>query len=221
MLDSLKQTIGLCGFKGSGKDTAADYLVARYGYKKISMADPIKKVCHSIFAFEESHLWGSSSLREVPDERYTFSGLDPVDGRPLKQVSLDISRYWQRESDGEYFPQFITPRLALQSLGTEWGRRLNENIWARACLNHIRSTGQPKHAIPDVRFRNEMAAIKQSGGLVIRLLRGSRESNHPSELELEGIPLDDFDVVIDNSSSKEYLFSSLDAVMVGVGLEPV
>jgi hypothetical protein len=36
--------IGICGLAGSGKDTAADYLVARYGFEKISFATIMKKM---------------------------------------------------------------------------------------------------------------------------------------------------------------------------------
>jgi hypothetical protein len=216
MLDSLNRTVGLCGFKGSGKDTAADYLVSKYGYQKISLADPLKKACQQIFAFPKEHLWGPSELRERPDERYPFSGLDPVDGTPLHRVALDPLRYWQRESDGEFFPQFVTPRLALQTMGTEWGRRIYTNIWVAACLNQIRQTGNDRHAIADVRFVNELTSVQAAGGVVIRLMRGERTSSHPSELELEGIPLGSFDFVINNNSTKEHLFASLDAIMIQI-----
>lgn len=216
MLDSLNQTIGFCGFKGSGKDTAADYLVSKYGYRKVSFADPLKKACEGIFSFPSEHLWGASSLREVPDERYLFSGLDPADGSDLRRVAIDTHRFWQRESDGEFFPQFVTPRLALQTLGTEWGRRLTPNIWVSACLNQIRQSGEPRHAISDVRFVNELSGVLSAGGVVIRLMRGARASNHPSELELAGIPLTDFSYVINNNSTKEHLFESLDTIMAEV-----
>lgn len=214
MLDSgLERVIGFCGFKGSGKDTAADYLVEHHGYSKISLAHPIKLVAQAIFGFSEESLWGPSAKREVPDARYQFSGLDPTDGSPLEKVAIDVNRYWQRESDGEYFPQYISPRLALQTLGTEWGRRLYSNIWVDACMNHILSTGKPEFAISDVRFTNEMIGVQERGGRIVRLLRGKRQSNHPSELELESIPLDAFDLVIDNNGSKEDLFRELDVFL--------
>lgn len=216
MLDSLNRTIGFCGFKGSGKDTAADYLVSRFGYTKVSFADPLKKACESIFSFPADWLWGASSLRETPDERYLFSGLDPVDGSELHRVAIDASRFWQRESDGEFFPQFVTPRLALQTMGTEWGRRLTPNIWVSACLNHIRQSDEPHHVISDVRFVNELSGVLSAGGTVIRLMRGARASNHPSELELERIPLNEFSYVINNNSTKQHLFESLDSIMAEV-----
>lgn len=216
MLDSLKRTVGICGFKGAGKDTAADYLVKNFAYEKMSLAFPIKKVAKDLFDFPDDHLWGPSSLREVPDERYRFSGLDPVDGTPLNLVQLDPQRYWQRESDGEFFPEFLSPRLVLTTLGTEWGRRLFEPIWVRACLNHIVRSGSDKFAIPDVRFKNEVDAIQNAGGIVVRLKRGTRTSTHPSELEMEGIPLSSFDYIIDNTGPKDELFRALDAIMACV-----
>jgi hypothetical protein len=36
--------IGICGLAGSGKDTAADYLVVRYGFEKISFATIMKEM---------------------------------------------------------------------------------------------------------------------------------------------------------------------------------
>jgi len=35
--------IGLLGFIGSGKDTVADYLVSKYGFKKLTMSDMVKE----------------------------------------------------------------------------------------------------------------------------------------------------------------------------------
>jgi len=45
--------IGLCGKAGSGKDTIADYLVAKYGFKKISLADPIKRLVKDVFVLDD------------------------------------------------------------------------------------------------------------------------------------------------------------------------
>lgn len=216
MLDSrLRQLIGFCGLKGSGKDTSADYLVENYGYAKMSLASPIKDACLSIFGFPEDHLWGASSLRETPDKRYLFTGLDPVTGVPLEEVKLDELRWWLRK-DGEYFPRYLSPRLALTTMGTEWGRRLCENIWVYSCLNSVRNLDTSRSAITDVRFMNEIMAVQSAGGLVIRLLRGERKSNHPSELELDNISLDVFDFVIDNRGTKGELFSCLDDIIPSV-----
>ena len=214
MLDTdLTQLIGFCGFKGSGKDTAADYLAEKYGYTKISFAYPLKKAAQIIWGFSDESLWGSSSLREKLDPRFLFSGLDPLDGSLLTKVADDAEHYWQRESDGEWFPQYLTPRIVLQALGTEHGRRFYPDVWVDACLRHIRLTGNPKHAISDVRFENELLGVQRAGGAVVRLLRGKRESSHQSELELEAIPLSEFDFVVDNRGPKKELYRALDEVI--------
>ena len=48
---------GICGKAGSGKDTIGDYLVNSYGFKKIALADPIKRLVEDIFVLshEEVH----------------------------------------------------------------------------------------------------------------------------------------------------------------------
>ena len=40
-MDKLPKIIGISGRKYHGKDTIGDYLVNKYGYKKIAFADPI------------------------------------------------------------------------------------------------------------------------------------------------------------------------------------
>ena len=211
--------VGICGLKGSGKDTSGDYLCSRYKFSKGSFADPIKKAVRDIFGFPEEQLWGSSELRDkIPDDiRLKFSGLDPVDGSALTCIGESEYSFWKRESDGEIFPEYITPRLALVTLGTEWGRRLHSEIWIRA---FIRQAPRGRVVLTDVRYANEIRMIQQHGGKVIRLTRGVRISNHPSEKELESIPLDTFDFVVNNTSSKDFLFQSLDSVMMAIGVEP-
>ena len=92
--------IGLSGFAGTGKDTVADILVERHNYVKVSMADPLKRFCCDALDFSTDQLWGPSELRNKPDDRY-------------------------KRKSGEK----LTPRYALQTLGTEWGRDCYPDIW--------------------------------------------------------------------------------------------
>ena len=48
--------IGFCGFAGSGKDTAADYLVNFYNFDRISFAGPLKDTLSAVFGWERSML---------------------------------------------------------------------------------------------------------------------------------------------------------------------
>lgn len=66
-----------------------------------------------------------------------------------------------------------TPRHAMQTLGTEWGRELiSPDIWAEA-WKRLPDVEQPTLlVVEDVRFDNEIAAIRQCGGLVLGIERG-------------------------------------------------
>lgn len=92
----------------------------------------------------------------------------------------------------------LTPRHALQTLGTEWGRACHEDAWVNLALQVARTLLFPTLegdspwrykasrglylsdeygravrgvVIPDVRFQNELQAIQRAGGKVIRLRR--------------------------------------------------
>ena len=45
--------IGVSGKAGSGKDTIGDYLVKEYAFKKIALADPIKRLVKDVFALDD------------------------------------------------------------------------------------------------------------------------------------------------------------------------
>jgi hypothetical protein len=56
--------------------------------------------------------------------------------------------------------------------------------------------------IPDVRFPNEVEAVKRAGGIVIRLTRDIFASSSDSESALDQNKYDwtNFDIVLDNSN---------------------
>ena len=108
----------------------------------------------------------------------------------------------------------ISPRHALQTLGTEWGRTLHPDIWVRALLEHVRSSPAQHHVVHDVRFRNEIEAIQAFGGVVIRLTRGEPYSQHVSEQELAQLDDDAFDWTIDNDAmSVDEMLAAVDGVV--------
>jgi len=61
--------IGMCGKAGSGKDTIADYLVSYYGFKKLALADPIKRLVKDVFALDD-HTVYDRIAREQPLKKW-------------------------------------------------------------------------------------------------------------------------------------------------------
>lgn len=214
--------IGISGVAGAGKDTAAK-LLQPYGAVNVALADPLKRIARDIYEFSEDQLWGPSAERNKPDPRYPrehLFGACPSTGGYATCVVCGAL------SDGKTPICYLTPRYALQILGTEWGRHCYPDTWATKCIRtaqrlfeeptlsytpqdglfHYSDLTVPKLVtISDVRFQNEMRVIRQAGGKIIRVRRpGSGLTGsaglHPSETEQLSIPDDDFDFVISNEN---------------------
>ncbi len=211
--------IGICGLAGAGKDTVADLLVRKHGFAKLSFADPMKRFCKEVFDFTDEQLWGPSASRNAPDERY-----------PRERTGLSGS------------PAFLTPRYALQQLGTEWGRDCYAPIWCELALRHSKRLMEYVHyrytakrglyeevdgteatapkgvAISDCRFANEIQAVQKAGGKVIRVVRpgsglGGTAGLHQSEVEQASIPDSSFDAILVNDGTLDGLENKLGSLL--------
>ena len=187
-----KPVICVVGYAGSGKDTIADILVRRTQFVKISLADPLKRFCADVFEFSFEQLWGPSEARNAPDLRYVRVASPP---EVVNEALVHL-----------------TPRHALQQLGTEWGRACCPDIWIRYAQRMIEqvqnglrydcergcysppafwSGGPLGIVIPDVRFANEAAFFRSHGAFVLRVQRpGVQKGTHASELEQGSIEVD-------------------------------
>ena len=206
--------IVICGFIGSGKYTAADYLVNFHEFRRESFAATLKDAVSAVFGWDR----------------------DMLEGR-TKQA-----REWREQPDLWWAERLnmptLTPRWVLQYWGTEVCRRaFHDDIWIASLENKLRNS-QDDLLISDCRFPNEIAAIKKAGGSVVWVQRGAlpdwyqcalRENTTP---ELEQYVLQDhnqlmeqqypdihasewswigtdFDHIIDNNSSIEDLYKKL------------
>jgi hypothetical protein len=113
-----------------------------------------------------------------------------------------------RNSNQRYVKVMMTPRLMLQLLGTEAGRDIiHPNIWVNALFaSYLKDSNW---VVTDVRFPNEAQAIKDRGGIVIRVDKPQlieRDFEHLSETSLDNY---EFDHVIDNNGSIEELIEKV------------
>lgn len=78
-----------------------------------------------------------------------------------------------------------TPRWAMQTIGTEWGRNLiDANLWIRAWRAAVdRLPAGTPVVVDDCRFPNEAEAIRAAGGIIVRIERpgAGTASAHESE----------------------------------------
>jgi hypothetical protein len=106
----------------------------------------------------------------------------------------------------------VTNREFLEYFGTKIVRKIKPEAWVEATMNNILKENSEIAIIPDVRFPNEVNAIKNAGGKVIRLTRNIHDSKIECETALDEKNFDWslFDHVIDNSNSSiEDLCSSV------------
>lgn len=140
--------IGLVGNIGNGKGTVADILVERHNFFKESFANSLKDACSIVFGWDRQMLEGvtpeSRAWREQPD------------------------KWWSRKLGREF-----SPRLALQLMGTEAGRDVfHPDLWVHTVMRRCEQAPWNNYVIADVRFPNEIQAIRDSGGKVVRVRRG-------------------------------------------------
>jgi hypothetical protein len=200
--------IGFTGLIGSGKDTSAniiaDALKSRgYVTHKDSFASSLKDATSSIFGWSRELLEG-----DTPESRFWREQADP---------------FWSNA-----FGKPVTPRWALQYVGTDIIRtHLHPEIWVDSLVSRSRSRSGIT-IISDVRFQNEISAIKKNGycfliqrgalpdwfELATKANSGDQDAKlelkklniHPSETSWAG---SSFDAVINNDGTIDDLRNSI------------
>lgn len=163
---------------------------------------------------------GKDTVAQYLAERYDFAVISFAD--PLYQaVSAITGITVEKLHDRTIKEQPIkwlgrSPRELLQSLGTEWGRKMiHENIWVSIALERIATLTEKGHhvVVTDVRFDNEAMAIKLAGGLIWRVSRPGVHAcvdecaDHDSEKGVSDALVDDS---ILNDSTIDYLRARAD-----------
>jgi len=150
--------LGFTGYKGSGKDTAAQFDAYVQNYK---FADPLKEMLRAFLKIRGA----DTDLIE-------------------RMIEGDL-----KEEPSYYFNE-QTPRWAMQSLGTEWGRNLiDQDLWMDTMKDRLsRIKKSAVVAVTDIRFLNEVKLIFAMGGKIIRITRPGLELEaiaHQSEAEMK------------------------------------
>lgn len=104
-----------------------------------------------------------------------------------------------------------TPRWAAQSLGTEWGREMiSPTLWVDAWAAKVDVSPVPV-VCDDVRFPNEVYAVKQRGGIVVRITgRGAKIATSAHASENVNFEVDE---EIENTGSIHDLHAAVDALV--------
>lgn len=197
--------IGICGLIGSGKDTAADYLVNFHEFKRESFAASLKDAVAAVFGWDRELLEGRT--------------------KQSRDWREQVDTWWATRLDIPH----LTPRWVLQNWGTDVLRQhFHDDIWI-ASVEHKVSKSQDHIVITDCRFPNEIKGLKEQSAKIVWVQRGiiphwyaiaeqanrgdtkaaewlEKEKIHSSEYSWAGT---EFDAVIDNNGSIEHLYAQL------------
>lgn len=222
------------GVAGSGKSTAAALLVKLAKERgltaeTVSFAAPLKAFCSKVFRFPDDDLYGPSERRSRPLR--IFSKGSPTHDLAwgvafqnfLKHKDAFLAEVGQPE-DKTLFDWFcslakldeLTPRVALQTLGTEWGRALDPEMWVNLAANRSKCDVS---VAEDGRFLNEAQV-----GVPVLISRPSQEAveathaseQGPSSPEMREYCLRNGFLVLNDDTVEvlaERLGSVLDAIM--------
>lgn len=247
--------LGIVGGAGVGKDTAADYLISGHGFAKVSLADEMKRFSRVVFGFSEEQLWGPSERRNGRDLRYNNDDAwteacwnlalhAPAWCRklfPRPQHAAAALFEWFFDLRRKYGPlSGLSPRIVLQTIGTEFGRATDIGVWVRDTMSNAQAIldgheytradglGEWKGhvstpvgvVIPDTRFRSEIDAVHAAGGFALRLYRPLKADpltvgvqNHQSEAEMLALPDSVLDYVLHVEDGLYAYYAQLDALI--------
>jgi len=207
--------IGMLGWIGCGKGTAAKYFKER-DFVNESFAGPLKDATASVFGWPRHLLEGDTEeSREFRERPCSFWGPE------LGRVGF-------------------SPRVALQEVGTEVFRdSFYQNIWVAALRKRLQEhkANGTDVIISDVRFKNEVAMLHDEGAILCWIKRGNNpewyahafEANvngntrheevmksqyhyvHQSEWDWVGCPMDH---IIFNENTLENFHNNLDLMYI-------
>jgi len=174
--------IGLSGYAQSGKDTVAEVLVEDFGYKKVAFADAIREAL------------------VVLNPRIEVANMAMRLSSAVKSFGWE---FLKKEDTGV--------RELLQRFGTEVGREMfDQNIWVDLAIDLVPDGGRV--VFSDVRYPNELKAIRAAGGTVWRVNRPdvSAPNDHESEHALKDYK---FDLQINNVDTINFLQDLVASIM--------
>jgi hypothetical protein boklE_20810 len=89
--------------------------------------------------------------------------------RMLASIGVDVSDL-SKNVPAPFLDGRITPRIMMQTLGTEWGRALLPDLWLKVWQHELDDKAHTV-CVPDVRFDNEADMIRELGGVIIHVQR--------------------------------------------------
>ncbi len=183
--------IGLAGKFGAGKDAVADVMVERYGFRKLSFAEPLRIECAEAL-----------SMCKFPDSMPTDLHWELT---RLYITCPDRNIIWAKPTRPEV-------RRMLQWWGSDFRRAQDPDYWTKRAAEII--AAEPRHiVISDARYLNEAQLVKQFGKLWLVQRPSLQLTEHHSHISEQFVDTyTDWDLVINNNSDLPTLQSHVSSL---------
>jgi hypothetical protein len=136
--------IGITGKAGSGKDTLAAMIAEEIKRRKFGIVPQIYSL--------------ATPMKVAVDSMLDFADPD------------DSGKNWFARENKEHDIRWlgVSPRVLLQTLGTEWGRNtLGQSFWIKIAQAYMSAFSDVSvFIVPDIRFDNEAGWVRDSGQLI-------------------------------------------------------
>lgn len=180
MINKNKNIIVLSGKKGSGKDTFADIFKRSKLIQELNDGIPFDKIIdYKVLSFASPIKYILSYLT-----KRTIEDLDSNKNYELYHGKT-VRDYYRLIADA--FKEIFS-----------------EDIWVGQLISSMNEND--RYIITDLRFKNEYnILLKYFNPIFIRIKRDVEDDQHKSETDLDDIPDDEFDFIIDNNGDIDSL----------------
>ena len=231
------KVITLSGYKGSGKDLMAKYLVDNYGYSRLAFADPLKDIIVQQYDIPREVL-DNPSLKDEPlpylpvIPKDTFS-LDlaislvaefkTANGSTAITHNVDSSgtflgviRGKSLFSQNEHLEQlYHTPR-SLMILEGSIKRFVRSDYWVQTVIDEIQNPRNfyDKVVISDLRYISEVDQLKQTFGKDLTTIHINRfDSTNSKDSSENDLTSYKFNVSVNNRGTLEEFYNNIKEVV--------
>ena len=181
--------IGISGKAGSGKDTAAKMLEVLYANPDISYEDFSNKKYNKFADIQTMHF--ADILKETVQVLFGIGEWETSTQEGKKTTISWIGK---------------TVRELLQEVGQGLRDAVDPDLWVKALF--VNTEECTNFIVADVRYPNELEAIKERDGILLRIDKnGAGAGNHSSETALDDYG--EWDFHIGNNGSLEELFEAM------------
>lgn len=211
--------VAISGWKRSGKDTAAEYLINKYGAKRIAFADPLKEMVCDNYGLTRG-LIDNPATKEKPilslpvcvkdgfsknNNEFLFGEFRGVGGRIPQDFHIEEGLLLGVEGR-DVFQLYWTPRaICIEEGSTK--RSVDPDYWVKRALKNV---NDGLHVISDLRYRNEAYTLKASDHDVITIRINRFETSPSMDASERDLDEHSFDYIIENKGSLEEFYKKID-----------